>query len=541
MKQLLLCLLCTLFGVSCDKHDFPLVPDTSESDVTTLTLNVPNKAGIALKNNMKLVYFERKTVAGADTYYYEGSYDLNAPTYNAVTDAWSQQIASFPRKPLGVMLVAQEDVGVADGYLLPQGAQGLAAPLMRLSSGLSPIIQNYIYNHAPVILTSDLLKIEWLPGETSKTLNFNLKRIVGKLIVKINDPQGQMTGDIDFRISNHYTAINYDKTYAGATSSVETPSLLKVTAASKQGVAYLLPSVGAGSIGITPVNTAFTLQVNDPLPIAPNKITELTIAYKDGKEMTVTVVLKDWTEVGIPALECFDVTDVEGIGYKVIAAAGCLWLDRDLGAKYNKPRNPTLNTPENLISDDDWGYLFQFGRQRADGHQKRASRVTAGVLSTPYNIDYNWFVYRASPPYSWLLSNSTNPTIPLWINPQQNNNPCPKGFRLPTTKELTALYAKAAYDSTLKLYYVDGRRQGQTIRMYLSGKTYREYCNGKILFTPNEALYYWTSASLWRINDFFAIMPSIKLSGGTIVQADGDPNGISVSMGCGVRCVANDL
>ncbi|MEG1635867.1 MAG: hypothetical protein RR388_09580, partial [Rikenellaceae bacterium] len=338
-------------------------------------------------------------------------------------------------------------------------------------------------------------------GEKSKRLNFDLKRVVGKLIIKIADPNNLITKDLLFKINNTYTICNYDKTYSGSTTTAA-PNLIKVDKTTKQGVAYLLPSISGGNINITPVDAALTLQITDNIPISANKITELTITYNGDKTMTISVVLKDWINVTIPPPDCFDVTDSEDIGYYVVNVDGIMWMDRDLGAKYNMPRYPKLTTPENLTSNDDWGYLFQFGR-KSDGYQKRTSALSSAILTSPYDTNNKCFIFKASAPLSWLSYSVANAAIPLWRAPLHNNNPCPKGFRLPTYVELRTLYSKLSYDSENQIYYVDGKHRGATKRMYMYAKTYRDNCNGNIVLASNDQLNYWAAESVWlNTNDF---------------------------------------
>ena len=100
---------------------------------------------------------------------------------------------------------------------------------------------------------------------------------------------------------------------------------------------------------------------------------------------------------------------------------GRIWMDRNLGAS----RVAISKTDSEAFGD-----LYQWGRD-TDGHEKRNSGLTS-IQATTYvpNNGNNWdglFIIGTS---DWL----TQPNNLLWVN-SNLNNPCPKGFRLPTEKE----------------------------------------------------------------------------------------------------------
>ncbi|MEG1737980.1 MAG: hypothetical protein RR137_01995 [Odoribacter sp.] len=539
--RILVYFLCMTVFVSCHKDESLSSAQKMEFVSPQLSVNMPSSGGVNFMNQVKMVCFEIRNVAGMDQYFYEGFYDLNDAIYNSSSQMFTKVIPSFPRKRMGVVVVSQGSTSPANSYLLPLGGQGVDAKLINLPLLFSTVSNSNTIGEASEIFVSNMNTVSWGGNETSKTLNFNLKRVVGKLIVKINDPYGLMTNDVYFKVYNTYSSCFYNQNYSGS-SSVQTPSLLRVDQLTKEGVLYLLPSVGGSSIGIEPVNSQFVLQIKsgDLLPITANKITTLTINYEGDKSMNASVNVQDWGEVAFEVTDdCFDITDSEGIGYKVINVGGQLWLDRDLGAKYDKPRDPLSATVQNLSSDDDWGYSFQFGRKR-DGHQKRSSLTSSTHLTNPMDNSNLRFICPSNPSYSWFAPTAENQGVPLWIRPQQNNNPCPNGFRVPTFAELKFLYNRLSFDQTLGLYYVDGKRKGKTVRMYLAGKTYRPYQNGVSTFISNNALYYWTSASKWDNQYFYGNMPSIRITNTIIQVNDGDGKGLPVSTGCNVRCIIDN-
>ena len=104
-------------------------------------------------------------------------------------------------------------------------------------------------------------------------------------------------------------------------------------------------------------------------------------------------------------------------------ATGKTWMDRNLGAS----RVATSSTDSQA-----YGELYQWGR-RADGHQCRNSSITTSLTSssTPSNSS---FIVAPNTPNDWRSPQNSS----LWQGVSGTNNPCPSGYRLPTTSELNA-------------------------------------------------------------------------------------------------------
>ena len=152
---------------------------------------------------------------------------------------------------------------------------------------------------------------------------------------------------------------------------------------------------------------------------------------------------------------------------KNITTGEC-WLDRNLGA---------LQVATSYSDSLAYGDLFQWGRSD-DGHQTRTSGTTT-VLSNSDNPGHSNFIYGMASPYDWHSPQNNN----LWQGVSGINNPCPSGWRLPTSGELDAERASwsqqnynGAYSSLLKLTATGGRH----------------YSNAS-LYDVGDAGYYWSS------------------------------------------------
>jgi len=107
----------------------------------------------------------------------------------------------------------------------------------------------------------------------------------------------------------------------------------------------------------------------------------------------------------------------------VVGAGNRCWLDRNLGAS----QVATSSTDAAAYGD-----LFQWGRG-ADGHQVR--NPLSGTTSTLSNTDspgHGNFITVNTSPWDWRSPQNTN----LWQGVTGINNPCPSGYRVPTSAEL---------------------------------------------------------------------------------------------------------
>ncbi len=102
---------------------------------------------------------------------------------------------------------------------------------------------------------------------------------------------------------------------------------------------------------------------------------------------------------------------------------GKVWMDRNLGASQAAVNFNDINA---------YGDLYQWGR-RSDGHQCRNSSVT-GTLSSTDQPANSSFIVTSTQPYDWRQTLNAN----LWQGLNGINNPCPTGYRLPTSTEFNA-------------------------------------------------------------------------------------------------------
>ena len=141
-------------------------------------------------------------------------------------------------------------------------------------------------------------------------------------------------------------------------------------------------------------------------------------------------------------------------------------MDRNLGA------SQTATSSTDAAS---FGSLYQWGRG-TDGHQCRNSGTTTTLSSTdqPGNGNY---ILISNFPFDWRSPKNDN----LWQGFLGENNPCPGGFRVPTSAEWDAE----------RLTWTSNNSTGalsSALKLPMSG--YRNFVTGAIEVNVGH---YWTS------------------------------------------------
>jgi uncharacterized protein (TIGR02145 family) len=194
------------------------------------------------------------------------------------------------------------------------------------------------------------------------------------------------------------------------------------------------------------------------------------------------------------------------------STTGRRWLDRNLGAP---------NAPMSYNDYANYGDLFQWGRT-ADGHQlinRAASQAeTTGVngvtdilSSTDSPVDKK-FITTSSNPYDWR----STPNNMLWQGVDGINNPCPKGWRIPSRNEWEAeTLGVSASDSFEKLNLtVTGTRSS----------------SGNFSGIGSDDAYYWTSTTV--VNSTGDKSVAYIIFGGNYVLKNNNGRGTGLACKC---------
>jgi uncharacterized delta-60 repeat protein/uncharacterized protein (TIGR02145 family) len=190
---------------------------------------------------------------------------------------------------------------------------------------------------------------------------------------------------------------------------------------------------------------------------------------------------------------------------------GRCWLDRNLGAS---------RVAESTTDQQSYGGFYQWGRQ-TDGHQNVTSGTTS-TLASGTNPTHSDFITVQNTPFDWTSA----PDNDLWNGLNAINNPCPTGWRLPTSTEFAnemTLWSEqtnnGAFESALRL-------PSSGVRGYLSGSR------------QNEGAW----ASCWTSEAFASATTNVKMLNAEASQAQ--IVNTYRAMGANVRCIkdySNDI
>ncbi len=161
------------------------------------------------------------------------------------------------------------------------------------------------------------------------------------------------------------------------------------------------------------------------------------------------------------------------VTYGTVVSAGKCWLDRNLGA------SQVASSSTDALA---YGDLFQWGRG-SDGHQIR--NPLSGTISTLSSTDspgHGSFITINSGNYDWRSPQNNN----LWQGVNGVNNPCPSGFRLPTSSELNTERMSWSSNNTLGAF---------TSPLKLTSTGFRWNNNGTIYSIGTDGFYSTSSLS----------------------------------------------
>jgi Fibrobacter succinogenes major domain (Fib_succ_major) len=161
----------------------------------------------------------------------------------------------------------------------------------------------------------------------------------------------------------------------------------------------------------------------------------------------------------------------------VTSALGRTWMDRNLGAS----RIATSSTDALAYGD-----LYQWGRG-TDGHEKRTSGITTTISPTVQPGHGNFILVTGN----WHNTGNNN----LWQGVNGVNNPCPVGFKIPTTAEWaaeisnwTSNYITSAFSSPLKLPAGGYRETNANIQIVGLIGVYYSSTNGDFLVFDSSSI-----------------------------------------------------
>ena len=149
--------------------------------------------------------------------------------------------------------------------------------------------------------------------------------------------------------------------------------------------------------------------------------------------------------------------------YDGVVINGIRWATRNVGA-----HGQFVEKPEHF------GGYYQWGR-RGDGHEQPTSGTTSTLsdTDTPPHGDFIVPPYSPIPKYDWRSPQNHA----LWGPIKTANDPCPAGWRVPTSGELESLAASDSYEG--KLNGIDGRFFGSNENtIFFPAAGYRSSSNG---------------------------------------------------------------
>lgn len=166
----------------------------------------------------------------------------------------------------------------------------------------------------------------------------------------------------------------------------------------------------------------------------------------------------------------------------IVSATGRVWMDRNLGA---------LQRPQNINDFLSYGQLYQWGRGN-DGHADVSWKYDTGSYTIMGTFVNGITTTRSDDPIDgkYVISGNdwrVSPNDNLWQGVNGINNPCPYGYRVPTTAEFEVEVAQ--YNIT------DFQTAFSNNPLRFLAPFGANYADGSIVINnaPYSASYYWTS------------------------------------------------
>jgi hypothetical protein len=171
----------------------------------------------------------------------------------------------------------------------------------------------------------------------------------------------------------------------------------------------------------------------------------------------------------------------------VTSKTGRVWMDRNLGA---------TQVAQSSTDTESYGDYYQWGR-KADGHEKSNSgTITSLSPSNEVPASYsNKFIKSTTAPNDWISSQNSN----LWQGVNGINNPCPSGFRVPTSTE---------FGNEITAYSITTIATAFASILKLPAPGNRDVNNGNIP-GPGGSCYYWTSTTTLTQSFRFTTVPTL--------------------------------
>jgi len=288
----------------------------------------------------------------------------------------------------------------------------------------------------------------------------------------------------------------------------------------------------------------------------------VTAGSADGPAGTISVTASNGTCSGTSTLAVS-----VGCPVKTVDGNWLTFMCYNLGAAESvKSLSPTEQAAYTAPLDE-YGYCYQWGR-KTDGHQARYGQSypsnntneESGVVSNPNLDDNGQVVSTFTAAYGKFIKNNSDITYYDWRSPQDStlwynngktaNDPCPQGWRVPTTIEMrsimngntTAIFSIPATgytgtsDNTWVWNDAVGTTRGWLITpsgsttptLFLPAAGYRYY-NSSALNGMNSLGYYWSSSANDTNADYMYFT-------GTSV---GPANYANRAYGASIRCVVD--